>query len=128
MLRNVSHLGTAIQGKLVEAAATGRPANALQLAARLHPTPAVGGRPQEAALEWQRGHEGFDRRSYAGPVGWVDSQGDGEFALGVRSAFISGARASLYAGNGIVAGSEPEAELAETQLKLQALLSALVRP
>ena len=128
MLRNVSHLGTAIQGKLVDDAATGRPASALQLAARLHPTPAVGGRPREAALEWQRRHEGFSRRSYAGPVGWVDSRGDGEWVLGVRSAYVSGAKASLYAGNGIVAASQPGAELAETQLKLQALLSALVRP
>lgn len=128
MLRNVSHLGTAILGKLVEDAGRGRPASALQLVARLHPTPAVGGRPREAALDWQRGHEGFARRSYAGPVGWVDSQGDGEWVLGVRSAYVSGAKASLYAGNGIVVASQPDAELAETQLKLQALLSALVRP
>lgn len=128
MLRNVSHLGTPITGKLADLAGTARPATALQLAARLHPTPAVGGRPTEAALRWQRENEGFDRRCYAGPVGWVDSRGDGEWAVGVRSAHISAERAYLFAGNGIVAGSVPEAELAETQLKLQALLSALVRP
>ena len=79
-------------------------------------------------MAWQEAHEGFDRGLYAGPVGWVDASGDGEWALGLRSASVEGARASLYAGAGIVAGSDPEAELAETQLKLQALLAALVRP
>jgi menaquinone-specific isochorismate synthase len=100
----------------------------LELAAALQPTPAVGGLPVDAALEWQRENEGFDRGCYAGPVGWVDSEGDGEWVLGLRSATVTGNRAVLYAGNGIVAGSDPDAELAETQLKLQALLAALVRP
>ncbi len=81
-----------------------------------------------AALDWQRDNEGFDRGTYAGPVGWVDSRGDGEWVLGLRCATVSGNSATLYAGNGIVAGSDPDAELAETQLKLQALLAALVRP
>ncbi|HXR22090.1 MAG TPA: isochorismate synthase, partial [Acidimicrobiales bacterium] len=125
-LRNVSHLGTEIRGVL-------SPRNeplptSLELAALLQPTPAVGGLPVDAALRWQRDNEGFDRRCYAGPVGWTDSRGDGEWALGLRSASVSGRRAVLYAGNGIVAGSDPDAELAETQLKLQALLAALVRP
>jgi menaquinone-specific isochorismate synthase len=125
-LRNVSHLGTEIRGSL-------SPANALlptslELAALLQPTPAVGGLPVDAALRWQRDNEGFDRGCYAGPVGWLDGRGDGEWALGLRSATVSGRRAVLYAGNGIVAGSDPDAELAETQLKLQALLAALVRP
>lgn len=128
MLRNVSHLGTAIRGKLADIEGSDRAPGALSLVARLHPTPAVGGLPTDAALRWQRDNEGFDRRSYAGPVGWVDARGDGEWAVAVRSAHVAGETASLFAGNGIVAGSDPAAELAETQLKLQALLSALVRP
>jgi menaquinone-specific isochorismate synthase len=122
-LRNVSHLGTAIRGTLDE---DGPPA--LELAALLQPTPAVGGHPTGAALAWQRSHEGFDRGWYAGPVGWVDAAGDGEWVLGLRSASVNGATAQLFAGNGIVSGSDPETELAETQLKMQALLAALVRP
>jgi menaquinone-specific isochorismate synthase len=122
-LRNVSHLGTELRGTLADGATS-----SLALAALLQPTPAVGGLPAEAALAWQRANEGFDRGTYAGPVGWVDSRGDGEWALGLRSADVSGPHAALYAGNGIVAGSAPDAELAETQLKLQALLAALVRP
>jgi menaquinone-specific isochorismate synthase len=125
-LRNVSHLGTEIRGAL-SSANTPLPTS-LELAALLQPTPAVGGLPVDAALRWQRDNEGFDRGCYAGPVGWLDSRGDGEWALGLRSASVSGRRAVLYAGNGIVAGSDPDAELAETQLKLQALLAALVRP
>jgi menaquinone-specific isochorismate synthase len=122
-LRNVSHLGTELRGTLADGATS-----SLALAALLQPTPAVGGLPSEAALSWQRANEGFDRGTYAGPVGWVDSRGDGEWALGLRSADVSGPHAALYAGNGIVAASSPEAELAETQLKLQALLAAMVRP
>ncbi len=102
--------------------------SSLELAAVLQPTPAVGGLPVDVAIQWQRDNEGFDRGCYAGPVGWVDSNGDGEWALGLRSAKVSGNRAVMYAGNGIVAGSDPEVELGETQLKLQALLAALVRP
>jgi menaquinone-specific isochorismate synthase len=127
-LRNVSHLGTVISGSLAEPGAGKRSPTALELAAVLHPTPAVGGHPVAEALKWQRDNEGFDRGCYAGLVGWVDSSGDGEWVLGLRSATVSGRRADLYAGAGIVAGSDPAAELAETQLKLQALLAALVRP
>jgi menaquinone-specific isochorismate synthase len=133
-LRNVSHLGTLLRGTL----ATSGPgsnnndepalATALELAALLQPTPAVGGHPTDAAVRWQRDNEGFERGCYAGPVGWVDGRGDGEWALGLRSANVSGCHAAMYAGNGIVIGSDPDAELAETQLKLQALLAALVRP
>jgi menaquinone-specific isochorismate synthase len=123
-LRNVSHLGTELRGTLAD----GPSSSSLGLAALLQPTPAVGGLPTGPALSWQRANEGFDRGRYAGPVGWVDSRGDGEWALGLRSADVSGCQAALYAGNGIVAASSPDAELAETQLKLQALLAALVRP
>ncbi|HWE57454.1 MAG TPA: isochorismate synthase [Acidimicrobiales bacterium] len=122
-LRNVSHLATHITGRLGRE----RP-SALELAARLHPTPAVGGAPTEAARHYMQKVEGFDRGRYAGPVGWIDGRGDGCFALGIRCAQVSGDHASLYAGNGIVRGSDPADELAETQLKLQALLAALVRP
>jgi menaquinone-specific isochorismate synthase len=122
-LRNVSHLATSIDGTL-----TGEAPTALELVARVHPTPAVGGTPTEAASAYIRTHEGFDRGRYAGPVGWVDAHGDGSWAIGIRSADVDGNHASMYAGVGIVADSEPRAELAETQLKLQALLAALVRP
>lgn len=125
-LRNVSHLSTPVHGRL--AGVDGRLPTALELAAALHPTAAVAGHPTADALAYLEKVEGFDRGPYAGPVGWVDANGDGAWALGIRSAQVEGARASMYAGNGVVAGSEPAAELAETQLKLQALLAALVRP
>ena len=72
--------------------------------------------------------EGFDRGQYAGPVGWMDAHGDGSWAIGLRSAHVDGDHASIYAGAGVVAGSRPGTELEETQLKLQALLAALIRP
>ena len=124
-LRNVLHLGTEITGHLQPPAAS-----ALELAAALHPTPAVGGTPTPAALQWLADNEPLDRGRYAGPVGWVDANGDGSFVVGIRSADVDAdrRRARLFAGVGIVAGSEPDAELVETQLKLQALLAALVRP
>ncbi|MFP5375918.1 MAG: isochorismate synthase MenF [Acidimicrobiia bacterium] len=122
-LRNVSHLGTLLSGRLAAAAPS-----ALGLATVLHPTPAVGGTPTAEALAYIAGAEGLDRGRYAGPVGWVDARGDGEWAVGVRSAELDGHRARLFAGVGVVADSVPEVELAETQLKLQALLAAVVRP
>ena len=122
-LRNVSHLGTLLSGTL----AAGAP-SALGLATRLHPTPAVAGTPTDDALAYITAVEGLDRGRFAGPVGWVDARGDGEWAVGVRSAELDGHRARLFAGAGVVADSEPDAELAETQLKLQALLAAIVRP
>jgi menaquinone-specific isochorismate synthase len=125
-LRNVSHLGTQVSGQLA-GPPTAWP-TALDLAATLHPTAAVGGTPRAAALDWLARREGFDRGPYAGPVGWVDARGDGEWMVGIRSALVQGTTARLYAGVGIVADSDPVAELAETQLKLQALLAALVRP
>jgi menaquinone-specific isochorismate synthase len=119
----VAHLGTAIEGRLTEP----RP-SALELAAALHPTPAVAGTPTGSALAHIAGVEGIDRGRYAGPVGWVDAAGDGEWALGIRSAELAGGNARLLAGVGIVAGSVAEAELAETELKLQPMLNAIVRP
>ena len=102
--------------------------SALDLARLLHPTPAVGGTPRAAALDAIRELEGFDRGRYAGPVGWVDARGDGEWAIALRGAELDGARARLVAGAGIVAGSDPDAEWAETQAKLEPMLRALVRP
>jgi menaquinone-specific isochorismate synthase len=119
----VAHLATPIRGRL------GAPApSALDLARLLHPTPAVGGTPRAVALDAIRELEHFDRGRYAGPVGWVDARGDGEWAIALRGAELDGARARLVAGAGIVAGSDPEAEWAETQAKLEPMLRALVRP
>jgi menaquinone-specific isochorismate synthase len=128
-LRNVSHLATYIQGRLLRDPASHLEApSALELASLMHPTPAVCGDPGDAALSYLQKAEGFDRGHYAGPVGWVDGRGNGTWALGIRCAELEGNRARIYAGNGIVAGSNPREELTETQLKLQALLAALVRP
>lgn len=122
-LRNVSHLGTAIEGELDNDDIT-----ALDLVCRLHPTPAVAGSPTDTALRHLRAVEGFDRGCYSGPVGWMDGRGDGEWAIAVRSAEVLGNTARLFAGVGLVADSDPASELEETQLKLQALLAAIVRP
>jgi menaquinone-specific isochorismate synthase len=119
----VAHLATPIRGRLTAPAPS-----ALELARLLHPTPAVGGTPRRAALDAIRELEGFDRGRYAGPVGWVDARGDGEWAIALRGAELDGARARLVAGAGIVAGSDPDAEWAETQAKLEPMLRALVRP
>jgi menaquinone-specific isochorismate synthase len=98
------------------------------LAARLHPTPAVAGTPRDGALALIARLEGLDRGRYAGPVGWVDRRGNGDWVVGIRSATLAGATARLLAGVGIVEDSDPAAELAETELKLQALLGAIVGP
>ena len=118
-LSNVQHLYTPISLRPQE------PASLLSLLARLHPTPAVGGFPQETALDLIRDQEDFDRGWYAGPVGWVNARGDGEFAVALRSGAFRDGRVRLFTGAGIVAGSDPETEYFETQLKLQPLLSAL---
>jgi len=88
----------------------------------------VAGTPTEAAVAYLRAAEGFDRGWYAGPVGWMDRRGDGEWAVAIRCAEVRGNTARLFAGVGVVADSDPDTELAETQLKLQALLAAIVRP
>ena len=125
-LRNVSHLGTSITGTLAKRD-RGYP-SALELVGLLHPTPAVAGTPVDLALDYLTKLEELDRDRYAGPVGWVDARGDGEWYLAIRSAIVEGSSARLFAGVGIVADSDPAAELAETQLKLQAFLAAAVRP
>jgi menaquinone-specific isochorismate synthase len=118
-LQNVQHLASRVEGELNE------PLTALELAALLHPTAAVCGLPRRDALEHIRKAEGLDRARYAGPVGWVDARGDGEWGIGLRCAEIDGARGRLFAGAGIVADSVPEKELEETRLKLRAMMSAL---
>ena len=94
----------------------------------MHPTPAVGGSPRPTALEAITRLEGHPRGRYAGPVGWLDARGDGEWAVALRGATIDGTRALLLAGAGIVAGSDPDAEWRETEAKLEPMVRALVRP
>ena len=114
------HLHTGIRGRLRPDAP-----DALTLAATLHPTPAVCGTPRDTALELIRELEPFDRRFYAGIVGWVDARGDGEWVIALRCAEIMGRTARLYAGCGIVAGSDPAAEDREAAMKFNAMLRAL---
>jgi menaquinone-specific isochorismate synthase len=123
-LANVQHLATAVNGTL----AAGHPVTGhtvLALVSALHPTPAVCGTPTETAMELISELEGMDRGRYAGPVGWVDGHGNGEWGIALRCAEISGPRARLFAGCGIVAGSEPAAELAEAQAKFRPVQDAL---
>ena len=119
-LSNIQHLWTPIYAHL--------PADIepLEIVAQLHPTPAVAGVPTETACEKIRHYEKFDRSLYAAPLGWVDDRGNSEFIVGIRSALIDGDCARLYAGAGIVSGSNPAKEFAEVQLKLESLLEALV--
>ena len=113
------HLRTPIQGKLREAS------HVLDLVGKLHPTPAVGGVPTGAALEFITRHEPDERGWYTGPVGWFDEHGDGRFVVALRSGVVSGKRADLYAGAGVVQDSNAPSEFAETRWKLAALLGAL---
>jgi menaquinone-specific isochorismate synthase len=122
-LANVIHLATQVEGRLSHP-----PASILELVDALHPTPAVCGRPRDAALAAIAELEELDRGRYAGAVGWVDAQGNGAFAVSIRGAEIAGPTARVIAGNGIVADSDPATELIETRAKLQAMLSAIVRP
>lgn len=123
-LANVHHLGTKVEGRL-----SSPPASALELVAALHPTPAVGGDPQKDALTLIAELEQAERGRYAGPSGWVDANGNGEFAVSVRSAqFEDPYRVRLFAGVGVVAESDLDAELEETRAKFQAILGALIQP
>jgi salicylate biosynthesis isochorismate synthase len=116
---NIQHLATPIRAQLAE------PRSAVALAGALHPTSAVGGEPWERARGLLSSLERLDRGWYAGPVGWMDATEDGEFCVALRCALLTGTVAHCYAGGGIVADSDPEAELAETEVKLQAVLPAL---
>ncbi|HTX10885.1 MAG TPA: isochorismate synthase [Solirubrobacteraceae bacterium] len=116
---NIQHLGTPIRAQLTS------PLSAIELAGVLHPTPAVGGEPWKVASPLIPALEGLDRGWYAGTVGWTDATGDGEFCVALRCALLRGRLAHLYAGGGIMRDSDPSAELAETEVKLGALLPVL---
>ena len=109
---NIQHLASPIRAQL------GDPIGAIELAGLLHPTPAVGGEPAEIAELLIPALEGFDRGWYAGPIGWTDAGGDGEFCVALRCALLRGSSAWCYAGCGIMGDSDPAAELAETEVKL----------
>ncbi|MCB9563377.1 MAG: isochorismate synthase [Kofleriaceae bacterium] len=118
-LRNIHHLHTPVRGLLAA------PRHVVEVAAALHPTPAVAGVPTRVALDWIAAREPEARGWYAAPVGWFDADGDGELVVAIRSGVLDGRHALLYAGGGIVAASDPDAELDETRVKLRALLGAL---
>lgn len=120
VLSNLTHLATDVTGELADPAPT-----ALQLAARLHPTAAVGGTPTDLAMQVIRELEPTRRGRYAGPVGWMDASGDGEFAIALRCAEVSGTSVRLVAGCGIVAESDPETEAREAQVKMIPVRDAL---
>jgi salicylate biosynthesis isochorismate synthase/menaquinone-specific isochorismate synthase len=118
---NIQHLATTVRAQLREP-----PVNLLELAALLHPTPAVNGAPAHAACRMIADLEGMERGWYAGAVGWIDGRGDGELAVAIRCGLLWADGARLYAGVGVMPDSDPAAELLETELKLRALLGALV--
>ncbi len=122
---NVQHLGTRMEGRLSQPGPS-----VIELVRALSPTPALGGAPRDEAVALIERVEGFDRGRYGGAVGWVDARGNGTWAVAIRCAELSDDRRSarLVAGGGIVADSDPLSELAETQAKFQAMLSAIVRP
>jgi menaquinone-specific isochorismate synthase len=120
-LPNVMHLATDVAGVVPDTDSS----SVLELAAALHPSAAVGGTPTKVAVEMIDEIEGMDRGRYAGPVGWMDASGDGEFGIALRSAEYAGTRVRLFAGCGIVADSDPEAELAEAQAKFVPVRDAL---
>ncbi len=121
-LRFVQHLVTEISGTVPDAHGL------LALGERLHPTPAVGGEPRDLALALVDEHEGFDRGWYAGPVGWLGADGDGELWVALRCGIVDRTRATLFAGCGIVADSDPDQEWEESRIKLRAVISALGIP
>jgi len=121
MLQHMLHLRTPARGQ------ANKGSHVLDLVARLHPTPAVAGRPCDRALALIREMEPSPRGWYAGPVGWVNARGDGDFAVGIRSVSVRGGRARLFAGAGIVEGSDPDLEWSETELKMRPILDAIAR-
>jgi menaquinone-specific isochorismate synthase len=122
-LANLQHLATQVDGQLPADEAANH--SALALAAALHPTAAICGTPAEAAMELIRELEGMDRGRYSGPVGWVDAMGNGEWGIALRCGLVAGRTARLFAGCGIVADSDPPAEVAEAQTKFWPMRYAL---
>lgn len=119
VLPNVQHLASHVTGRLADGASV------LDVVAAMHPTAAVGGTPTHKAIDVIRELEGMDRAGYAGPVGWIDAHGDGEWGIALRSGLIDGRRARLFAGGGIMGTSTPAAELAEAQAKFRVMQYAL---
>ncbi len=120
-LAEVQHLESSISGTVRQ------PWGALSVVERLHPTPAVGGWPTPEALQWLAHNESLDRGYYAGTLGVLDRFGNGTFMVCIRSALLFSDRVFAYAGGGIVAGSDPERETAETALKLQTVRKCLMQ-
>lgn len=118
-LKNLQHLYTPVTAMLKEQASI------LDIVKDLHPTPALGGTPREASLQFIRDHELLDRGWYGAPVGWMDAKGNGEFAVAIRSGVLQGDEMSLFAGCGVVADSDPEKEYEETKIKFMPMLSVL---
>jgi menaquinone-specific isochorismate synthase len=118
-LPNVMHLATDVAGVIDDSTSS------LELAEALHPSAAVGGTPTDVATRLITEIEGMDRGRYAGPVGWMDASGDGEWGIALRSAEVDGNTVRLFAGCGIVADSDPEAELAEAQAKFVPVRDAI---
>ncbi len=119
-LHGIQHLHTPIDADLPDGCGL------LDLVASLHPTPAVSGHPPNPATDLRARHEGMERGWFAGPVGWLDAAGDGEFRVALRSALLEPSGTRLYAGAGVVAGSDPERELLETDVKLRAMLGPVL--
>ncbi|WP_409302318.1 isochorismate synthase MenF [Peribacillus sp. SCS-155] len=117
--RHIQHLYTPVEGRAKQ------DVSIFDILYKLHPTPALGGLPQEKALIWIRENEDLERGFYAAPLGWIDAGGNGEFAVAIRSGLVQGNEASLFAGCGIVADSKPESEYQETSIKFKPMLSAL---
>jgi menaquinone-specific isochorismate synthase len=124
-LPNVMHLATDVAGVVADPADTTGTASSLALAAALHPSAAVGGHPTSVAVDLIAEIEGMPRGRYAGPVGWMDASGDGEWGIGLRSAVVAGPTVRLFAGCGVVGDSDPESELAESSAKLVPVRDAL---
>jgi len=118
-LRRMRHLETPIEGRLREGVGLG------DVVAALHPTPALGGRPRESAMAWLRAHEPLDRGPFGAPLGYELPNGDGDVVVAIRCLLVDGAWATGYAGAGIVAESDPDAEWAETELKLASVAESL---
>ena len=114
------HLSTVVEGTLRDASTS-----SLHLAQALHPTPAVCGYPSAAARAFIQQHEGFDHNLFTGLIGWEDECGDGEWAVTIRCSQVTAEKVTVYAGAGVVSGSQPERELSETQAKMRTMLDAM---
>ena len=125
-LPGIQHLYTKIRGELARRSGAQKNQSILTILDKLHPTAAVGGAPRSSALAWLKAHEDLDRGWYTGPIGWVNDRGEGDFAIALRAALLRDNEALLYAGAGIVAGSQAESELKETQLKMKAALNSIL--